>query len=257
MGDAATPYKYWTVYSTTLTGSTGVVNNISVYGVGNFLTSDAYVVMSDRRIKTNIVDIDDDRALRDLRLLKPKIYTYTDVIRKGSTPVYGFIAQEVKAVLDYASGLMTEIVPNLYELATFSGDLITLNTTKLSRDASGGLFPKLKITTREGKEEFVNILEVIDDHTLRVDTDLTAWGGQVVGDQVVPGNQIFVYGQEVHDFHTLNKDAIWTVATAALQEVDRQLQAEKAKVASLETTLSSMSSMMASMLARLEALENK
>jgi len=67
----------------------------------------------------------------------------------------------------------------------------------------------------------------------------------------------FVYGQEVTNFNTLNKEAIWTVATAALQEVDRQLQAEKAKVVSLETTLSSMSSMMTSMLARLEALENK
>jgi hypothetical protein len=87
---------------------------------------------------------------------------------------------------------------------------------------------------------------------------MSSWGGQVeTSGQLLPGNQIFVYGQEVNNFHTLNKDAIWTVATAALQEVDRQLQAEKAKVVNLETTLSSMSSMMTSMLARLEALENK
>jgi hypothetical protein len=56
------------------------------------------------------------------------------------------------------------------------------------------------------------------------------------------GNQLFVYGQEVDDFVFLKKEAIWTVATAALQEVDRQLQAEKAKVADL--------------LARVAALEN-
>ena len=42
--------------------------------------------------------------------------------------------------------------------------------------------------------------------------------------------------------NNLNKDAIWAVSTAALQEVDRQLQAEKAKVADL--------------LARVTALEN-
>jgi len=35
----------------------------------------------------------------------------------------------------------------------------------------------------------------------------------------------------------LQKDAIWTVATSALQEVDRQLQAEKEKVASLEARI--------------------
>ena len=56
------------------------------------------------------------------------------------------------------------------------------------------------------------------------------------------GNQLFVYGQEVDDFVFLKKEAIWTVATSALQEVDRQLQAEKAKVADL--------------LARVQALEN-
>jgi hypothetical protein len=51
------------------------------------------------------------------------------------------------------------------------------------------------------------------------------------------GNQLFVYGQEVDDFVFLKKEAIWTVATAALQEVDRQLQAEKSKTTALETKL--------------------
>ena len=41
----------------------------------------------------------------------------------------------------------------------------------------------------------------------------------------------------LHDFHNLNKDTIWTLASASLQEVDRQLQAEKAKVAILEQEL--------------------
>jgi hypothetical protein len=58
-----------------------------------------------------------------------------------------------------------------------------------------------------------------------------------------------VYGQRVDDFVFVQKDAIWTVATAALQEVDRQLQAEKEKVTTLETQL-------ASVLTRLDALEN-
>ena len=48
---------------------------------------------------------------------------------------------------------------------------------------------------------------------------------------------MFVYGREVDDFHTLNKDAIFTVATAALQEVDKELQAEKSLRQLLETRL--------------------
>ena len=52
----------------------------------------------------------------------------------------------------------------------------------------------------------------------------------------------YIHGEQVSNFHHLNKDAIWAVSTAALQEVDRQLQAEKAKVADL--------------IARVTALEN-
>jgi len=52
-----------------------------------------------------------------------------------------------------------------------------------------------------------------------------------------PGNQLFVYGQEVDDFVLLQKDATWTVATAALQEVDRQLQTERARNDTLEARI--------------------
>jgi hypothetical protein len=80
---------------------------------------------------------------------------------------------------------------------------------------------------------------------------------------IIHGTSIFVYGQKVDDFHALNKDYIFTVATAALQEVDRQLQAEKAKVVILESDLAAekakvatMESQMADVFARLQALES-
>ena len=47
-------------------------------------------------------------------------------------------------------------------------------------------------------------------------------------------HNIFVYGTEVDDFHTLNKYAIWTTAAAALQEVDRIQQADAIKIQTLE-----------------------
>ena len=258
--NSLTTYKYFSKNDATIQSGSGIVTNLSIYSVGGILTSGSFVAESDRRIKTNIVDVDDDRALRDLRLLKPKTYTYKDVISKGTTPVYGFIAQEVKEVIDYASNPMSQTIPNIYETATFVTDTLTItfNTADLSRDASGSLFPKLKVMTKEGKDEFVNIVEVIDEHTIKVDKDLTDWGGVLdASGQLVPGDKIFVYGQEVNDFHNLNKDAIWTVATAALQEVDRQLQAEKQKVTTLETTLASTQETLASVITRLEALEQR
>ena len=63
------------------------------------------------------------------------------------------------------------------------------------------------------------------------------------------GDQIFVYGQEVDDFNFLKKETIFTIATAALQEVDRQQQADKERIATLE-------SQVVALLARVETLEN-
>jgi hypothetical protein len=85
---------------------------------------------------------------------------------------------------------------------------------------------------------------------VRIDRDISEWTCSFNEDGTIgEGDSLYVYGQEVDDFVFIKKDAIWTVATAALQEVDRQLQAEKTKVATLETQL-------ASVLARLDALEN-
>ena len=108
----------------------------------------------------------------------------------------------------------------------------------------------LKVYDVNDTEHLVNIAEVIDGHSIRVGEDLGEWIGSLdETGNVIAGNQIFVYGQEVDDFVFLKKEAIFTVATAALQEVDRQLQAEKEKVTTLETQL-------ASVLTRLDALEN-
>ena len=80
-------------------------------------------------------------------------------------------------------------------------------------------------------EHLVNITEVIDGHSIRVNEDLTEW---------TEDDKIFVYGQQVKDFVFLKKEAIFTVATSALQEVDKQLQAEKARNDALEARLSAL-----------------
>ena len=57
-----------------------------------------------------------------------------------------------------------------------------------------------------------------------------------------------VHGDIVDDFHCLDEAQIFTIATASVQELDRQLQAEKEKTAQLEAQ-------MADVLLRLNALE--
>ena len=58
----------------------------------------------------------------------------------------------------------------------------------------------------------------------------------------------FGYGEVVDDFLSIDKNYIWTIATSALQEVDRQLQAERARNDELQVRLQALE-------ARIEALE--
>ena len=179
---------------------------------------------SDERIKTNIQDIQDDDALQKLRLIQPKTYTYKDVATKGTETVYGFIAQQIRTVLPYSTDLIKNAIPDIYKDGDRVDDVVTLRDSIFSFSESSG---NVKFIQKKGGDVIVpvnfissNQLQVLDTSNI----DLTE-------------SEIFVYGREVEDFHALKKDAIFTVNVAATQELDRQLQAAKAQIASLETRL--------------------
>ena len=195
-----------------------VDNNIRTMGI---------VVLSDRRIKSNVVDIHDTTALDQIRLLKPKYYDYVDKVKRGSSSVIGFIAQDVKEVLPRAVSVADGDIPNIYETATISSNN-TVTFTNFNTSNLEGL-GKLITYLAEDKREELTITEVVDEHTVRVEEDLSEWG-----------EQLFVWGQKVDDFHHLNKDYIFTVTTTAVQEIDRQLQAERSRNDSLEARISAL-----------------
>ena len=225
-------YDPWTGYTTARFQEAIIARNFFAY--------------SDSRIKTNIQEVNDSSALDKLRLLKPSLYNYIDVLARGNNQVYGFLAQEVKEVLPDAVSQYSEFVPNIYSFGTYDANtnIITIenenyDTASLSMDASNNVYKNVKMYDASDNVINVCIEEIVGPKELKIKQD----------SEVNITSSIFVYGQEVEDFHKLNKDAIFTVTTSALQEVDRQLQAEKAKTASLETQL-------ADVLSRLSALEN-
>ena len=147
--------------------------------------------------------------------------------------------------------MRTDVLPNIYELADVSSSNVITFTGFNTSDFESNATTLIRTMGVDGKQHDIHLVEVIDEHTIRVEEDLTEWIGSVdETGNAVSGNQLFVYGQEVDDFVFLKKESVFTVATAALQEVDRQLQAEKTKTAALETQL-------ASVLARVAALESQ
>ena len=223
--------------------------NTSLYASGGIVAGD-YVAASDERIKKDIVDADDSECLEALRLLKPKRYRYKDELDRGEGTVWGFIAQEVRETLPHSTKLLKSVVPNIYEMANVSSSNVITFTNFNTADLESNATTFIRTMGADGAEHGIHLEEVIDEHTIRVKEDLTDWIGSVdETGNIIAGTQLFVYGQEVDNFVFLKKDAVWTTATAALQEVDRQLQAEKTKTATLETQV-------ASLLERVTALEN-
>ena len=112
----------------------------------------------------------------------------------------------------------------------------------------------------ENYKKFLPILKKVDivfnalHGTLGEDGTIQKWLEE--NEEFIAGNNIYVEGCEVPDFHLLRKESIFTLATAALQEVDRQLQAEKVKVATLQGTVASQQAIINDLLTRVSALEN-
>jgi hypothetical protein len=209
-------------------------------------------IMSDRRIKKDVVDIQDDEALNKLRVLQPKKYKYIDP-NKGTQEVYGFIAQEVAEVIPYSVRLENSYLPSHMFFCKIINT--NVNTSIIDTYVSHTLIVNDFLSFRDNKYnliEGVKVIEIIDDKTIKVDRifnkEDTVYTDTTTGETF--NDVIYLYGKKIDDFHTLNKDTIWTVATAALQEVDRQLQAEKSKTSDLISRLESLE-------ARVETLESK
>lgn len=200
--------------------------------VDNAIRTYKYVALSDRRIKKDFLEIDDTFALGKLRQLKPTSYRYKDKWRRTTDRVLGFIAQEVAEVLPDAVSITNAVIPNIQiEASVKKIDEKKFEFT-LKEPYVVTVGSKLELKGPKIGHKEVEVISVTDDTTFTGTAD--DFDIEKVGDRVI------VYGEYVDDFHNLDKNAIFTVATAALQEVDRQLQAEKEKVKSLEERLAAL-----------------
>jgi hypothetical protein len=145
---------------------------------------------SDRRIKENIIDIDDASALDIIRLMKPKRYDYIDKKGRGTASrVWGFIAQEVKEILPNATGVISDFVPNIFEYANvLHSNIITFtdfNTSELLDSKILGL------RDIYGAKKQATIVDIIDDTTIQVKEDLDIYTGSLDAN-----------GNPIHEFTT-------------------------------------------------------
>jgi hypothetical protein len=159
---------------------------------------------SDIRIKKDIEDINDDTALNKLLLIQPTTYNYIDEERnKGFGKVYGFIAQQIKEIIPEAVPIIQYIIPNIYKSCLINN----------KREVYHSIPSNIPIDTEvKIRGSDYKIKEIYEDHFV-IDKDIET-------------EEAFVFGYSVEDFHTLNKDYIFTLNVCATQELHRRIEAQ-------------------------------
>ena len=238
-------YDYPDSFADFLTNGGGVQANPPNLAFGlvmhNSIICDTIVVKSDERIKDNIRDINDETALKQLRLIQPKIYQYKDKYLKGNLETIGYIAQQIKEVIPQAITTTRRAIPNILKPARVYRKDDTLEiklTLPLEHNMTPGVFLKVIIETDNYEFEVISSSDTLI--VVSIGTERIA--------KIEDGMKAVVYGEIVDDFHCLDEAQIFTIATASVQELDRQLQAEKAKTTQLQAQ-------MADVLLRLNVLE--
>jgi hypothetical protein len=201
---------------------------------GDVWTTAAFFSSSDIRIKEDIQDIIDDIALQSILSIEPKTYKYVDKLQKGDKKVYGFIAQQIKDVIPEAVVIEKSYIPNIYLVADYNSNVITLSSqpTKVVIKVDD----KIKCYDNDNKDILVEVIEVIDDLTFRIK------------DIEYSDTKIFVYGTFVDDFHTLNKDYIFTLNVCATQELHRRIEAQSLLIKSQNDRIKDLETKMERML---------
>jgi hypothetical protein len=201
--------------STSVTGDTSASFAGQIHVSGNILNS------SDIRIKKEINDITDDAALQQILAIQPKTYKYIDYLSKNNSTVYGFISQQVKEVIPHAVELVKDIIPNIYKRASCDSNIITLEND-VSQELN--LNDNIKIYDEFGNDNMYNITE-INSNVIKIDKDINT-------------SNIFVFGKEVDDFHTLKKDYIFTLNVCATQELYKLIQNQNIIIEDLKNRIS-------------------
>jgi hypothetical protein len=198
-----------TIPTASLDISTQNVSKNSVKVNNDIWAQNGLIYSSDIRIKKDIVDLNDQDALNQILSIQPKIYEYIDTKRhRGKRDVYGFIAQQIAEIIPNAVTLQTDAIPDLYCFGTVYNNVLMFN------DDIEGLDEIVKIDSKvaiiyENKKYTLLIEDIYSTNIFRVDNIYNLNG------------PVFIYGSVVNDFHTVDKNYIYTLNVCATQDLHR------------------------------------
>lgn len=210
----------------------GTVKN-SIYATDG-VTAQQFNVVSDARIK-KIVGVSDNA--NDLDVLSKIVitdYKMIDSVQRGNQVYKKVIAQQVEKVYPLAVNTkLTEVIPSIYQLSTIHKGWIPVNTKDLA------VGDKIKLVF-SGEE---------------ILTDILAIGKESIRVNCTKEGSVFVYGKEVHDFHSVDYEAIAMLNVSATQALLRRIEMLETKNTTLVQTVSKLEKEQQKTNDRLKAIE--
>lgn len=221
------------------TNTTFTSNTITPYlgRVNGGLLATYFGSVSDKRIKANISSMNIGYALSELRNITPVTYNYIDTMTRGSNAVMGFIAQQVAEEMPVAVTTTTSFIPNIYANINISSIQTVGNTSQLFislSDPANAIVSSLSTNAiysayLSNNCNFIGSVSSVMNDTLVFTTP-----------SILPNTwstTAFMYGQEVSDFNTLNKDYLYTINFAATQDLDQIVQSQQSTITGLTSIL--------------------
>ena len=224
---------------------------ISMYSAGSIAVGGKVELFSDRRIKKNIMQADTYIALNKILQLPLMTYNYVDNIEDGIGTVYGMIAQTVKEVLPEAVSLITKVIPSIFKLAT---NIILDNTDE-------NVIITVEIPDTAELKIGGQVELIIEGMTDKYKTTVVSMTSTYL---IVPKwsnfdetKSIFVYGAEVNNFHTIDKNYLGVLCMGGIQELTKRSDELTNKVATLQTNNNELTNKIATLQTNNDELTNK
>lgn len=208
-------------------GGTNQLNfqRVSIFADGRVVATefDAY---SDARIK-DISGV--SNTLKDLETINKLLitdYSMKDKVKFGNQQFKKIIAQEVEKVYPQVVLKHTDFIPNVYQpcskiIKTAAGYLLSFYTShNISKAAK-----KLQILIDGNGMQPFDIISIPSINEV------------IINATEIKGNKVFVYGEEVDDFRTVDYEGLTTLNISATQELSKLIVEQNVKIAALAQEL--------------------
>lgn len=215
------------------TNGIGAVNtpavspSVSIIASGR-VYADEFDTYSDVRIKNVIGISNTTKDLTIINALQITDYSMKDKVKYGDKSFKKVIAQEVEKIYPQVVSKHVDFIPNVYQLTgkvekTAGGYLLSFTDKHNISNTAKKL--KAVLAEREGMQSY-DIISIPSDRQVIINA----------GDLKI--DKVFVYGEEVDDFRTVDYEGLTTLNISATQEISKLVRKQQEIIDKQQTQIS-------------------